>query len=189
MKKSFLFLLLLFVTSCISVELSGYNSGYKKLSSEEKSKVTVLADDVAISSLTNSDTVYQITASQLNDFLKQEDSVMIYFWSPHCPGESCYPISTVQEFSNKKGYSLIVVCDYFDFEAMNAQKSSALAYPMLAINTAFYKTNRCWKYQQRFRADLFNTEVKELEHGKLYSRYLLFNRGALAKTFSDPMAK
>lgn len=179
--------MMLFLTSCIT--LVGYNSGYKKLAPQEKAKVQVLNANRAISSLVNSDTIYQIKASQLADFLFQKDSVLVYFWAPHCPGASCYPISAVQELCDKKGHTLIVIGDYFDFDTVKAQTTTALNYPILAVNSAFYGTDRVYKYKDRFRADLLKQELSTLSSSERFSRYLFFNRGTLVKTISDPLTK
>jgi hypothetical protein len=66
------------------------------------------------------------------------------------------------------------------------QKNKAVSKPRRLFN---FLLRPGLLHQQRFRADLFNTKIKELEHDKLYSSYLLFNRGALAKAFANPMAK
>lgn len=70
---------ILFLSSCITIELSGYNSGYRKLSAEEKSRIVVLEEESSIDQLSNKDTIYKIKANQLLDFMQSRDSVLVHF--------------------------------------------------------------------------------------------------------------
>jgi len=184
MKNLVIWVLAFFMlTSCIVIEFHGYRSGYRKLSPQERGRVKVLPQKRPINALVTNDTIYQINADQLKAFLASEDSALVYFWSPHCPGETCYPVKTVQELAEKQGNNLLVICDYFDFEAVQAQSVKALQYPLLAIHSDYYNSDICAKYQMRFRLDLFDIEEKDdLETSPKYSRYLWFYQGELVTT-------
>ena len=189
MRNVFFILSILFLSSCITIELSGYNSGYRKLSAEEKSRIVVLEDESSIDQLSNKDTIYKIKADQLLDFMQSRDSVLVHFWSPNCSAPLCYPLDHVGEAYQSEGYTLIIIADYFDMEVIRAQKLDALKYPLLAVNGEYYDTDICYKYHERFIADLLKQDKKSIEKFTLYTRHMLFSKGKLVSTSPTKVLK
>lgn len=182
MRSLFFILSVFLLQSCIVVQLSGYKSGYEKLSEEEKSRIVILEEKSSIGQLSTSDTIYKIKADQLLRFMESEDSVVLHFWSPHCSSPLCYPIDYVNKSYQAKGYTLIVITDYFDMETIQTQNLDGSRYPLLAVNNEYYNTDICYKYHERFVLDLLKQDKQDVEELALYSRHLLFSKGKLVKT-------
>lgn len=182
MRSLFIILFTFLLHGCIVIELSGYNSGYGKLSEEEKSLIVILEEKSSIGQLSCSDTIYKVKADQLLEFMESQDSVIVYFWSPHCSSPLCYPIDYVNKNLQSKGYTLIVITDYFDMETIQAQNLDNLRYPLLAVNSEYYDTDICYKYHERFVLDLLKQDKKDVEDYTLYTRYLLFHKAKLVKS-------
>jgi hypothetical protein len=180
---------ILFLQSCISIQLSGYNSGYKKLSTDQKSRVVVLEQKSSIRQLSNSDTIYKIKADQLLEFMASEDSVLVHFWSPNCSAPLCYPLDYVHKAYASTGYTLIIIADYFDMEVINGQSIEGLQYPLFAVNGEYYDTDICYKYHERFVADLLKQDKKNIEKFTLYTRHMLFSKGKLVSTSPTKVLK
>jgi hypothetical protein len=185
----FFILSILFLQSCIVINLNGYNSGYKKLSPEQKSRILVLEEGSSIHQLSNSDTIYKIKADQLLEFMQSRDSVLVHFWSPNCSAPLCYPLDYVGEAYQSKGYTLIIIADYFDMEVIAGQSIEGLQYPLLAVNGEYYDTDICYKYHERFLADLLKQDKKNIEKFTLYTRHMLFSKGKLVSTSPTKVLK
>lgn len=180
MKKAILWSFpFLFFAACISISVKGYYSDYDKLTDAEKEKVVFLDPDSVLSVLQNNGKVYAVTGKQLKEELVQQDSALVYFWSPHCSSESCVLVEVCQEYADKQNYKLYVVADYYDMEVMDAQNKSH--FPMLIPNHKYYETDVRLKYGGMFREGLgFAKEQKGS-----YFRYLLFAKGKYVKSYSD----
>ncbi len=189
MRILFFALSLLFLPSCIVIELNGYNSGYGKLSEAEKSRIVSLREEASIRQLSNSDTIYKIKADQLLEFMASEDSVLVHFWSPNCSAPLCYPIGYVNEAYASTNYTLIIITDYFDMEVIDRQDIEGLKYPLFAVNGAYYDTDICYKYHERFVADLLKQDKESIEEFTLYTRHMLFSKGKLVSTSPTKVLK
>ena len=114
-----------------------------------------------------------------------QDSVIVHFWSPHCSSPICYSIDYVNKSYQSKGYTLIVIADYFDMETIQAQNLDDLRYPLLSVHNEYYDTDICYKYHERFILDLLKQDKEDVEKLALYSRHLLFYKAKLVKAYVD----
>lgn len=77
---------------------------------------------------------------------------MVYYWQPSCQSEICIPIYAVDQYCQENDIALYVVSKYYHNEIM--AKESYSNYPIIGIDTKYYKTNLTSKYIPKFYADL-----------------------------------
>jgi hypothetical protein len=168
MMKNLLYLLpVLFAFSgCVITNTSGFYSGYKKLSDKEKAKVIFTPPAENICARVNDNNIYAITGSQLLNCLKDNDTSVVYRWSPHCHSDMCITIETAQRYCDKMKYKLYIVADYYDMEIIERQHT--IPGPLYIANHQYYKADFCGKYNKRFTADLLKgaTLNKEERFGR-----------------------
>ena len=126
---------------------------------------------------------------KLLEFMASEDSVLVHFWSPNCSAPLCYPLDYVHKAYASTGYTLIIIADYFDMEVINGQSIEGLQYPLFAVNGEYYDTDICYKYHERFVADLLKQDKKNIEKFTLYTRHMLFSKGKLVSTSPTKVLK
>lgn len=163
MIKKILFILSLCITGCASIP--GYNSGYKRLSQENKQKVKRL-ENKDIDSLKNDGNVYIVRAAQLLDYMKRKERVLVYEWSPHCGADCCVTLDFMEKFCREKGMELLVVIKYYCFDLIPGP--AIFSKPLFFIDTQYYGTDICYKYSPRFYKDLSGKSQKELNYGRHY---------------------
>lgn len=74
-------------------------------------------------------------------------------------------------------------------EVIAGQSIEGLQYPLLAVNGEYYDTDICYKYHERFLADLLKQDKDNIEKPTLYSWHLLFNKGKLIDNSPTKMLK
>lgn len=163
MTKIILYAFSLCLTGCISI--SGFNSGYRKLSDENKQKIKYL-ENRDIDSLKNDGNVYLVNAGQLLDFIKRKERVLLYSWSPHCGADCCVTLDFIEKFCKDEGTELLVVMDYYNFEYI--PDPAIFSKPVFFIDTKYYGTNLCFKYMPRFYKELTGISEKECNYGRHY---------------------
>ena len=95
MKLGFALLTLIFV-ACGNIKINGLTIGYKNLTDTEKEKIFMSPPNDKTSSIDSSYKYYAITGLQFKSKLADEDSSLVYFWSPHCKSKSCVLIKNLQ---------------------------------------------------------------------------------------------
>ena len=174
--------------SCISIniqplsETPGFYSGYHLLSYEDRNNIVFLKEDEKIANLNIENKVYAIHAKQLQDFMLQYDSCLVYFWTAHCSGSACISPLACQEFCDKNNYQLIMIADdYHSFPEMYLIMP-LIKNPFFAVNANYYKTDYCNRYKKRFEKELLkNAQNKKQEHG----RFLFFVNGKYQRRVSQ----
>lgn len=174
--KYFLLLILSFLllSSC-HIEINGYFSGYKKINSRYPSLLKKLPSQQNICGIpyTDSCKVLILNGLQLKDCIQEENSTVIYQWNPYCKGSYCYGLDRVQSFFSAKGISLYIVADYYN----NLMKEYyMLNYPIIGVDTKYYKANTTTAYLKKFLQDLSVTQ--ENPHRLLY-----FKKGKFIQSF------
>ena len=160
----------LLAQGCAITNSPGFHSGYKKLPATEREKIRFIPANQAIPAA-GGRLIYAVNAGSLLNAMQPSDSTLVYVWAPHCHGNNCASIQSVQDICHQKGYQLYVVAEYFaDMEQINLQPT--LDKPLLAINYPVYKSDYCPKYTSLFEAEL-RQEQPLPEHLK-YARFFLF---------------
>ena len=180
---------LLFVTSsCVSVKviippIYGFNSGYSKLTDEEKEMVIFTQEDTDVfnDSLCRSH-FYAVTGKQFLDMISASEKTLVYTWSPNCTAESCLAIENVYEEGVKNGYDVFIVASYFSPEAIS--QVEGFEYAVFIPNFLYYGTDRCRKYERKFFIDImgkenYNTYIETVGSPE-FGRCLIFNNGTFS---------
>ncbi len=168
------FICVFLFTSCIQIKIApgvGFESGYSKLSEAEQNKIIFLNNDVLLPDFEAEDTVYSVSAANIGAFLASEDTSVIYFWSPHCHSENCLPLSIIENISERKGYKLLVLTEYYVSPQLIFSERSSNSLPIVYINHMYYKTNRCNQYVKQMEKEL------GYNNNKIGNRYLFFKSG------------
>jgi hypothetical protein len=167
----------LLTQGCAITNSPGFHSGYKKLPAAEREKIRFVPANQSIPAA-NGRLIYAVNARSLLDAMQPGDSTLVYVWAPHCHGNNCASIQSVQEICHQKGYQLYVVAEYFaDMEQINLQPT--LDKPLLAINHQIYKTDYCPKYTSLFEAEL--RQGQPLPDHLKYARFFLLKGSQFVK--------
>lgn len=169
------------MNSCVITNTPGFYNGYKKLSPEEKRKVTLLNSNLKLNSLKNNDRIVAINGRQLREYAMDIDTLVVYHWGPNCSSDVCILISACQEYCKSKNYKLVVISEYYDFEKMELQNTGDL--PILIPNHIYYKKYYANSLNNLFYKDLLNGH--ELINEEKYNRFLFFNKGNFIKSKKD----
>lgn len=181
MKKSLLLLLASPVLAgCFITNSPGFYSGYKKLDADERQSVVVTGAASPVCSIENDRRIYAINGAQLLTCLKDNDTSVVYFWSPNCHSDVCISTSAAQYYCDKRKYKLYVVAEYYDLPKMKQQNTNAA--PMYSINSRFYGTDYCNKYTARFAKELAGRT--RLSKNDLFNRFFFFKGDQLVHTAS-----
>lgn len=172
MNKIIAFVVILFFSQCSSI--SGFYSGYKQLTEEQKRHV--IFQKLNICSLENNNKIHAINATQLKECLKLNKKSLVYTWSPHCYSEVCILIAACQDYCDKNDYELYVVADYYDWETMEGQNVAKK--PIFTIDHKYYKTDYANKYQRLFIQDL--TDNKQFGKNE-FGRFFIFEKDKLVE--------
>lgn len=186
MLKKVIIVLLSFnlLSGCVIGNMTGLKSGYKKLSADEKLKIVNLEGDVSIEKLVISDTIYNISSKEIENYLNtMQGELVIYLWSPNCSSSYCYPLEYIHEICLQRNQKLIIIIEYYDMSQIESQKLDKLDFPLFSINSKFYGTDFCNRYVNLFFADLLN--MKKVPEEILYKSYFLFTDGQFVKSVSD----
>ena len=178
-------ILLCTLSSCVILNTPGFYSGYKKLSPAEKSQIIFASPEQNVCGLPNDKKLYSITAAQLLNCLRSNDTSLVYFWSPNCHSEVCISLPTAQHYCNRHNYKLYVVAQYYDFEKTNPQNTNPL--PIFTANHKHYGTDYCNAYNNRFLKEL-RTDAnlpKDDRYDRFYffkSERLIFTKNSIVET-------
>ena len=106
---SILFLVMgVLLTSCI--EING--SGYSDLSESEKQQVKKCTSDLG--ALQNDGNLYQITAEQAKEYIKNEQNVLVYEYLPFCSGDSGRSPMEVKRYCDEKDLKCLIISSVYD---------------------------------------------------------------------------
>lgn len=186
MKKIFFTVLLpVSVFGCIITNSPGFFSGYDKMDSGQRQNVIFVEDGFDICNIKNDKKIYAITASQLLECLKNNDSTIVYIWSPNCSSKSCVLLDAAQYYCDRNNYFLYVFTEYYDLEKINVQNTAGLS--LFSINHKYYKTDYCNKYEKLFTREL--TKGREMKKEEEYFRYFLFHKDSLVRKKENLLGK
>lgn len=166
--------------SC-SVEIKGLWTGYKHLTEEDKKEVVFVDEEVPISNLPQDHKVYVVNGNQLRKALAENDSSVVYRWSPNCSHEYCILIQACQEYCKRHNYKLYVVADYFDMGPMRAQ--NVADFPMLIPNHFHYHRRYAGSVMREFTEDLLQRKLEKDE--KFAGRFMIFYKDQLVRYKRD----
>lgn len=166
------------LSSCIITNTPGFYSGYKKLPPSEKAQVIITAEETPVCDLSNDRKIYAVTAGQLLKCLEQNDTSVVYFWSPNCHSDVCISLPAAQYYCDKKGYRLYVITEYYDPAKTRPQNTNPG--PLLSVNHQYYKTDYCNKYMRKFTTGL--SEGSGLGRRPLGNRFFFFKKAQLVST-------
>ena len=127
--------------------------------------------------MSNEGIIYSINGLQLKKCLAENDTSVVYLWSPRCGSENCILISSCQDYCTKHKYKFYVIAEYYDFPIMEGQNSSVM--PMFTINFNYYQTKNYRKNKKLFLNDLISAKFSMKEQG--YGRYMIFKSDELIK--------
>ena len=177
MKKILLFLVLTFVfQTCAIVRTPGFNSGYKRLTAEEKKRVCFVSSVEEIPDR-NDGRIMAVTADQLSALLKKNDTTLLYVWSSHCSSSSCVSLKAVQDYCDQANLPLYVLTEYFT-DAFT--QNEFLSRPMLSVNEFHYKTSYCNSYMKRFLSELIPDDKRKSDSNH---RFLLFSNERFVQSY------
>jgi len=146
---------------CFISRTPGFNTGYRRLSEEDKAKVVFVNKDSAVCHLQSHKQVYAVTGKQLSACLKNNDTSVVYFWAPNCHSQSCILISACQQYCSLKNYKLYVVAEYYNMQKMQAQ--NVCDFPMLTANEEYYNMTYVDRLSRSFIRDLAGDEIFKYE--------------------------
>ena len=125
-----------------------------------------------ICNIENDKKIYAITAAQLLKCLQNNDSTLVYLWSPNCSSKGCVLLDAAQNYCDRNNYVLYVITEYYDLDKTEPQNNGRLS--LFAVNQNYYKTDYCNKYCRLFIREL--TEKSTVNEENDYSRYYVFHR-------------
>ena len=96
--------------------------------------------------------ILQLQGKQLYDCLKFQPKALVYTWRLQ-EKDGPYPtIDSIQKHCDLNGIRLYVVADSYQYSLL--KKEYALDYPIISINTAYYKSAVPIVYHKKFLQDL-----------------------------------
>lgn len=177
MKRVLVFLsLIVLFQACAIIHTPGFNSGYKRLPTDEQGKICFVSSVDEIPDQNNGK-IMAITANQLSVLLARSGNTLLYLWSPHCSSSVCIPLKTIQDFCDSVNLNLYVLTEYYTDAFL---QNEFLSRPMLSVNEFYYKTSYCNSYMKRFLSELIpNDQLQSVSH----HRFLLFSNEHLVQSY------
>ena len=174
MKTKLFFIALCFLTiSCgLLRDTPGYLSGHHKLNDSQKSKIEIL-DTLLPEKLASSDAILVINGTTLRHYQTTTDTTLVYIWGAKCSSEVCVPLSYVDAYCKSRGYSLVIVAEYYDPIIFEQQWNSK--YSLVFIDHFYYAQNKPNKYIPLFLKDVLGKEHTSL--ATTDDRYYIFKNG------------
>lgn len=180
MKNVFIFSIIVFITTSCTIKGSfqGLFSYYKKVEKDNPTLLKKVTNTETICSRVYSDSckVLLLNGKELGECIKNEDKTILYLWAGNCSSPYCYGLDRVQAYCKNRGIKLYVVADYYDEELMSAIYN--LEFPIVGIDTKYYKTNFTSSYRKKFLADLSIIRDKDD-----YYRLLYLEKGKYIRSF------
>lgn len=163
------------LASC-SINIRGVVSDYKKVNSINPNLIRKINSQDAICGAGYSDSckVIVVNGNQLKNCIQNKDKAVIYLWNGNCKSDYCYGLDRVESYLAEKNITLYVVAEYYDHRLMS--EFYDLTYPIVGIDTEYYKTDRVNKYIKYFFTDL------SVEREKFH-RLLYWENGTYIKSF------
>lgn len=169
-------LVLLFNSGCIITNTPGFYSGFKKIKEPFKSSVQFINNGDKVPMKNDGKTLYAISGQSLLNSIRNEDTTLLYFWSPLCHSSICISIQSAQEYCDNKNINLIVIPEYYDTLAFD-RLADNINTKIFMINHKYYKTDYCPKYTRLFIEDL--DKEKLLNKKEKYNRFYVFKGNTL----------
>lgn len=178
-KPIFIVIILNVITSCISLN----STGYYTLSEEERSQVK--KPDGNIGQLTADGNTYIVNAGQVKEYIKNVRHAVVYSYLSFCRSEQCVSPVQAEHICKEKGYSLILIAGTYE----NLSLAHGNTIPTLAIDPKTYGTDNYQKLDRLFYNELTGTNEKERDFGSFY----VFENETFIRTYGDlndiPVAK
>lgn len=168
---AFAMLAALSLASCITINSSGYTS----LSADQKARVVPCQD--ALEKLPNDGHIYLVTVEQLQQFLNNNDSVLIYEYLASCTSGHCVNPVMVEQDCNNHGVLFCIITESYD----GIFALPKMEMPILAIDPKpFGKkiTKECNKV-------FFNALTNSTWETRGYGRYYLFEKGKYVGCYNN----
>ena len=157
-------------SSCVQLvvpklsETPGFYSGYKRLSEKDKETIFFLSSDKKIDNVCiDKNKIYAVNAKQLQEYMAQFDSCLVYFFSSNCHSEVCVLPSACQQYCFDNGYKFLLIFEHYEAPTIHDILLSIENYSF-SINTNYYKTDYCPKYIRKFQQELSNGSNLKTSH-------------------------
>lgn len=170
-KPIFIVIIINVITSCISLN----STGYYTLSKEER--LHVKKPDGNIGQLTADGNTYIVNAEQVKEYIKNVRHAVVYSYLSFCRSEHCVSPVQAEHICKEKGYSLLLIAGTY----INLPLARGNAIPTLAIDPETYRTDNYQKLDKLFYNELTGTNEKERDFGSFY----VFENGTFIRTYRD----
>jgi hypothetical protein len=167
---------------CISVSVSTQpiNSGYLRLSEEDKQWVIFTDTAASICKPEKDGKIYAITGNQLRRCLEQDAKAMVYIWKVY--NAKYYTLPQMQSYCDSLGITLYIIAEVYDSIKKIYYEQATISAPIFGVNEQYYGTpGRGNEYIRLFISDLIHgTELTSQQlFGVNHCRFLVFDRGVL----------
>jgi hypothetical protein len=161
--------------SCIRT--SGFTSGFKSLSEEEKTRIIPLRDEIQDSKNIDSATqrIYSITCNQLRKYIKENNKVLVYDWTPFCRSSSCINPTLIKRFCDENNMKFILIANCYT----GVFKFNSNTIQVFSINNEAYRTDVRSRYSRLFYEELTGMKYKSL-HSLIY-----FDNGSFVGSYDN----
>jgi hypothetical protein len=185
-------MLCLFASCRITFEVHGYHSEYAKLSDEDKEMIVFLSEDEKMNeACTDKSKVYGITARQLQEFMAEHDSVLLYIWKPYCNGFNCISPLGFRDYCIKNNYQAIVLV--FCYNPFNVVRSSIGidGLTFVSVNEKHYQTDKTSKLYTILNQELSIPHIKAKERTiyKIYKKGVFDRCAGFEEVFEKSNSK
>jgi hypothetical protein len=173
-------LLILSMGSCkitFVVNKTGYYSNYDKLTNLDKKSIVFLsAEDTIATKCKDTSIIYAVNALQLQAYMEQYDSCLVYAWNQECHGKYCVFPMAIEQYCQKNHYKYIILLrKYSSFDIV--RDAIYGQFPVFSINEQYYQTNEVAKYESVFKQTLSVPPITD----KKYSTFWIFKQGKFEK--------
>lgn len=148
------------------------------MNASQKGSVVFVDEKTSICNLDNDQRIYSITAAHLLSCMKENESSIVYLWSPNCHGSACISLKAAEDYCRKNNSRLYIITEYYDPEKIRIQNNAGV--PILSVNHQYYKTDYCNKYMRLFTKELIRN--RKLSQEDLLNRFFVFKKDSLAGT-------
>lgn len=160
------------LVSCGLIEING--TGYTSLGPVEKAHVKKCTEP--IDSLKDDGNVYQVTASQVKEYMQKHDYVIIYRWFSFCQSEECVNPAYAKKVCEERGYTFCLVAGDYD----HMDRAFGLGFPVLAIDRDAYGSDNYKKLAKKFYGELLGNRYDKTKGEDLFYK---FHKGQYVESF------